>query len=161
MLYFASSICNFSPEELRTILRIGSSQMQRKGPFLAGADLVKHEWTVVAGDDGRAGVTAAFNVKISHWLNRELDAYFDPAGFRDRARSNASDSRIEVRLESMRAQDVSITGAQLDLHCVKNTIHTENSYELTDEFVSSDMRDSGLEISQAWKDERKVLAQRS
>jgi YD repeat-containing protein len=161
MLYFGSNIGNFSPEELRTILRTGSSQMRPKGGFLVGADLVKHGWTVVAGYDDRTGATAAFNVKISHRLNRELGGYFDPAGFRHRARWNASDSRIEMHLESMRAQGVSITGAQRDLHCVKREmIHTENSYEFTDESVSSLVRDSGLEISQALKDARKVLARR-
>lgn len=86
MLYLGSSIGNFSPEEVRTILRNGSSQMRTKDPFLLGVDLVKHESTLVAAYDDRVGVTAAFNVNILHRLNRELGADFDPYGFRHCAR---------------------------------------------------------------------------
>jgi L-histidine Nalpha-methyltransferase len=89
MLYLGSSIGNFSPEEARTILRNGSSQMRTKDAFLLGADLVKDESTLVAAYDDRAGVTAAFNINILHRLNRELGADFDPAGFRHCARWNA------------------------------------------------------------------------
>jgi L-histidine N-alpha-methyltransferase len=154
MLYLGSSIGNFSPDEARTILRNGSSQMRTKDAFLLGADLVKDESTLVAAYDDRAGITAAFNVNILHRLNRELDADFDPASFRHRARWNAVESRIEMHLESTREQDVSIAAAQLELYFARGErIHTENSYKFTDESVRTIMRDSGFEISETWKDE--------
>ncbi len=159
MLYLGSSIGNFSPGEARTILRNCASQMRTGDAFLLGADLVKDESTLVAAYDDRAGVTAAFNLNILHRLNRELDADFDPNGFRHRARWNAIESRIEMHLESIREQDVSLPAAQLDLHFSKGeTIHTENSYKFTDETVGCLMRDSGFEISQIWKDEQSYCA---
>jgi dimethylhistidine N-methyltransferase len=159
MLSLGSSIGNFSPEGARTILQNGRAQMRMKDAFLLGADLVKDESTMVAAYDDRAGVTAAFNVNILHRLNRELDADFDPASFRHRARWNAIESRIEMHLESMREQDVSIAAAQLELHFAEGeTIHTENSYKFTDESVRTLMRDSGFEISDSWKDEHSHYA---
>src|SRR5262249_46060219 len=98
---------------------------------------------------------AAFNVNILHRLNRELDANFDPDGFRHRVLWNAMESRIEMHLESTREQDVSIAAAELDLHfSTDETIHTENSHKFTDGSVRSLMRDSGFEIDEVWKDER-------
>src|SRR5262249_2375324 len=133
MLYLGSSIGNFSPEEARGILRSGSSQMRPVDAFLLGADWVKDVATLVAAYDDRAGVTAAFNFNILHRLNRQLDANFDPGGFRHRVLWNAMESRIEMHLESTREQDVSIAAAELDLHfSIGETIHTENSHKFTD-----------------------------
>lgn len=154
MLYLGSSIGNFSPEESRTILRNAASQMRTGDAFLLGADLVKDESTLVAAYDDRAGVTAAFNVNILHRLNRELDANFDPSGFQHRARWNASESRIEMHLESRRDQQVSISAAQMDLHFERGeTIHSENSYKFTDWSVSHLLKDAGFGIRELWKDE--------
>jgi dimethylhistidine N-methyltransferase len=154
MLSLGSSIGNFSPQEARTILRNASLQMRTKDAFLLGVDFVKDESALVAAYNDHAGVTAAFNLNIVHRLNRELNADFDPDGFRHRARWNSAKSRVEMHLESVREQDVSIAAAQLDLHFAKGeTIHTENSYKFTDESLRTLMWDSGFDISKTWKDE--------
>ena len=88
-----------------------------------------------------------------------MTLHHDPDGFRHRALCNAAESRIEMHLESLREQDLSIAAAQLDFHFAKGeTIHTENSYKFTDESLRTLMRDSGFEISETWKDEREYYA---
>jgi hypothetical protein len=80
---------------------------------LLGTDMVKDEPTLLGAYDDNDGITAAFNLNILHRLNRELGANFDANCFRHRALWNSIESRIEMHLESMQAQDVSIENADL------------------------------------------------
>jgi L-histidine Nalpha-methyltransferase len=154
-LYIGSSIGNFSPEEARTILQNLGSQLRTEDSLLLGTDMVKDVPTLLAAYDDSDGITAAFNLNILHRLNRELGANFDPAGFRHRVRWNPVASRIEMHLESMREQRVSIPPADIDLHFTRcETIHTENSYKFTGETIRSLLRDAGFEIARAWQDSR-------
>jgi L-histidine N-alpha-methyltransferase len=158
-LYIGTNIGNFSPEEARMILRNLGTQLQTGDALLLGTDMVKDEPTLLAAYDDSDGITAAFNLNVLHRLNRELGATFDPAGFRHRAIWNSIESRIEMHLESMRGQDVSIQPVELDLHFTRwETIHTENSYKFTDQGIRSVLRDAGFEIGQSWKDSRNWYA---
>jgi L-histidine Nalpha-methyltransferase len=152
-LYIGTSIGNFSPEEARLILRNLCIQLQTGDALLLGTDMVKDERTLVTAYDDREGITAAFNLNILYRLNRELGANFDPACFRHRALWNSAESRIEMHLESVQEQDISIEHADLDLHFTQGeTIHTENSYKFTDRSIRTLLRDVGFEIRGAWKD---------
>ena len=152
-LYIGTSIGNFSPEEARLILGRLRAQLQTGDALLLGTDMVKDEPTLLAAYDDRDGITAAFNLNILHRLNRELGANFDAARFRHRALWNFIESRIEMHLESTHEQDVSIEGADLNLHFMPSeTIHTENSYKFTDEGIRSLLEEAGVEIRGAWKD---------
>jgi len=154
-LYIGSSIGNFSPEEARMILRNLGSQLRAEDSLLLGTDMVKDIPTLLAAYDDGEGVTAEFNLNVLQRLNRELGANFDATRFRHRVRWNPIESRIEMHLESMRDQDVSIRHADVNLHFTRcETIHTENSYKFTDETIRSLLRDSGFEIARAWKDSR-------
>jgi L-histidine Nalpha-methyltransferase len=154
-LYIGSSIGNYSREEARMILGNLGSQLQSGDALLLGTDMVKDEPTLLAAYDDREGITAAFNLNVLHRLNRELSANFDAACFRHRVRWNSFESRIEMHLESTRAQDVSIRYAGLDLRFVRcETIHTENSYKFTDHGIRILLEDAGFEVEKSWKDSR-------
>jgi dimethylhistidine N-methyltransferase len=154
-LYIGTNIGNFSPEEARLILRNLGTQLRIGDALLLGTDMVKDESALLAAYDDREGITAAFNLNILHRLNRELGANFDPACFRHRALWNSVESRIEMHLESVQEQGISIEHADLDLHFTQGeTIHTENSYKFTDRSIRTLLRDVGFEIRGAWKDGR-------
>lgn len=154
-LYLGSSIGNFLPREAQTILRHLGSQLRNSDVLLLGTDLVKDESTLVAAYDDSEGITAAFNLNILNRLNRELGATFNVAGFRHCAVWNSFESRIEMHLVSTRDQDVYIAASQLNLHFAKEeTIHTENSYKLTDKAIKSLLENSGFSIAESWKDGR-------
>jgi L-histidine Nalpha-methyltransferase len=154
-LYLGSSIGNFTPQESRTILRNVGSQLRSGDALVLGTDLQKDVSTLMAAYDDREGVTAAFNLNVLNRLNRELDADFDPDGFRHLVCWNAIESRIEMHLESLRDQAVQIETADLEVHFRGGeTIHTENSYKYTDETLDALLWDSGFEIKSNWKDER-------
>jgi dimethylhistidine N-methyltransferase len=151
-LYIGTSIGNFSPEEARLILQSLRFQLRTGDALLLGTDMVKDEATLLAAYDDRDGITAAFNLNVLRRLNRELGANFDVAGFRHRALWNSIESRIEMHLESVREQDVTIEDADLDLHFMPGeSIHTENSYKFTDRGIRSLLNESGFETRWAWK----------
>ena len=152
-LYLGSSIGNFAPDEARQILSDLRAQLQAGDALLLGTDLVKDEPTLLAAYDDSEGVTAAFNLNVLHRLNRELGANFDAACFRHRVLWNRTEARIEMHLESMQEQDVSIEKANIDLHFMRHeTIHTENSYKFTDRRIGSLLRETGFEMRGNWKD---------
>ena len=135
-LYIGSSIGNFSPTEATAILRKLRKQLkQSTDTLLLGVDLApcckKTVEELIAAYDDAAGVTAAFNGNLLLRLNREIGTDFDPAGFAHRARWSANESRIEMHLESLRAQTVTLEDKRLRFE-EGETIHTENSYKFTE-----------------------------
>jgi L-histidine N-alpha-methyltransferase len=154
-----TSIGNFTPGESRTILRNVGSQLGDQDAFLLGTDLVKDESILVAAYEDSQGVTAAFNLNILRRLNNELGADFDLTGFRHCARWNASESRIEMHLESVRRQVVQIPAAELELTFSRGeTIHTESSYKFTDETLGALLFESGFQPEMTWKDPQQWYA---
>jgi L-histidine N-alpha-methyltransferase len=95
----------------------------------------------------RSTIAGRFNLNILHRLNRELGANFDTGCFRHRARWNRVESRIEMHLESTRAQCVNIPAAQLSVQfAALETIHTANSYKFTRSTLGDMLDDAGFAI---------------
>ena len=65
--------------------------------------------------DDEAGVTEAFNKNVLVRINRELGGSFNPRLFRPRARWNQEHSRIEMHLESLIPQQVTIGALDLEV----------------------------------------------
>jgi dimethylhistidine N-methyltransferase len=153
VLYIGSSIGNFSPMDALEILRGVRAQLLPGDSLLLGTDMVKDVDTLLAAYDDAAGVTARFNKNILVRINRELDANFNPNLFRHRARWNQQHSRIEMHLESLLAQKVSLRAADLEVRFARGeTIHTENSYKFTDERVVALLTRAGFNLRQKWTD---------
>lgn len=162
-LYIGSSIGNFTPDEARGLLRNLRAQLLPGDQFLLGADLVKDVAAMLAAYNDAAGVTAEFNRNVLERLNRELGADFDLARFRHKAIWNAEESRIEMHLESLRAQRVFLpansAGGALSIDFARGeTIHTENSYKFTPEAVERLLGDAGFAATHTWNDAAKMFA---
>ncbi len=160
-LYIGSSIGNFSPEEARVILRNLRGHLDVGDFLLLGVDLAPSERKgiamLLAAYDDAAGVTAAFNKNILVRLNRELGLNFAIDSFAHRVRWNAVDSRIEMHLESLRAQSVQF-GNGVVLFAAGETIHTENSYKFRQDDLVSLLRSSGFAIDHTMYDEEERFA---
>lgn len=98
--------------------------------FVIGADLRKDPAIMVPAYDDAQGVTAAFNRNMLAHVNRIADADFTPEKFRHVALWNARESRIEMHLESVGEQVVTVAGVHVRFRAGE-TIHTENSYKHT------------------------------
>ena len=173
-LYIGSSIGNFTPEEANTILRRLRSHLLPGDALLLGADLApqvpynlanpttsKSIATVLAAYNDAAGVTAAFNLNILTRLNRDLDADFNLDAFAHRARWNATESRIEMHLESLRPQTVTITAADQTHHipfAQGETIHTENSYKFSTPALTTLLTTAGFTPTRTFHDPTQTFA---
>ena len=130
VLFLGSNIGNFEPARASRFLRDVRSALRPGDGFLLGADLVKPVKDLLLAYDDPLGVTAAFNRNVLARMNRELGANFDLASFAHRADWNAGESRMEMRLVSLRAQRVRIPGARLHVTFRKGeSIFTEASYK--------------------------------
>ncbi len=153
VLYIGSSIGNFSPGDALEVLRGVRAQLLPGDSLLLGTDMVKDVDTLLAAYDDPAGVTARFNRNILVRINRELDANFNPKLFRHRARWNEQHSRIEMHLESLLTQKITLRALDLEVSFARGeTIHTENSYKFTDEQVVGLLTRAGFKLRQQWSD---------
>ncbi len=155
VLYIGSSIGNFDPEAANQILETIRAGLETGDALLLGVDLRKDERTLLAAYDDTAGVTARFNLNLLARLNRELAADFDLESFSHRAVWNATESRIEMHLESLIDQRVRLRS--LDLEVVfkaGETIHTENSYKYAPGQAEAMLSAAGFAPESTWTDER-------
>ena len=122
-----STIGNLDPDAATALLARMRGWPGHRALIL-GVDLVKAPATLEAAYDDAQGVTARFNLNLLTRLNREADADFDLGAFRHRAVWNAEHARVEMHLESLRAQEVRLAGARVQFEAGE-TIHTESSHK--------------------------------
>jgi len=146
-----STIGNFDRGEAATFLKRMAELVGSGGGVIVGADLKKDPAVLVAAYDDSRGVTAAFNKNLLVRMNAELGADFDLEAFRHRAIWNDGKGRIEMHLESLRAQQVTIDGRRFAFGAGE-TIHTENSHKFTIAEFQAMATASGLAPRAAWTD---------
>src|SRR5436309_8289884 len=125
-----STIGNFEPEDASEFLRQAGRILGAGATMIVGVDCIKNKAVLDAAYDDAAGVTAKFNLNVLARMNRELGGNFGLSSFRHRAFYNAENHRIEMHLESGKAQRVAVAGHTFDFE-KGETIHTENSYKYT------------------------------
>lgn len=160
VLFLGSTIGNFGRAasieflgRLRALLRPG-------GRLLMGADLVKPVEQLLPAYDDPAGVTAAFNLNLLARMNRELGARFDLRQFRHKVRWDAVESRVEMHLESMRAQSVWIEEAGCTARFeAGETLWTESSHKYTLGDLDRIAAASGFRAMESWVDEQWPFAE--
>jgi L-histidine Nalpha-methyltransferase len=155
VLYIGSSIGNFEPAHALNLLRDVRARLSHGDRLLLGVDRVKERSVLLRAYDDEAGVTEAFNKNVLVRINRELGGSFNPRLFRHRARWNQEHSRIEMHLESLIPQQVTIGALDLEVRFARGeTIHTENSYKFTRESIVMLLKRAGFGLTHCWTDER-------
>lgn len=144
-----STIGNFAPDAAVAFLNGARRLLGRGAQFIVGIDLVKDERTLVRAYDDARGVTAAFNLNVLSRINRELGAAIDLSAFRHRAVWNATESRMEMHLVSMRDQTFVVAGHRFEM-AEGETIHTENSYKFTPEGFAALAARAGWRVGAQW-----------
>jgi dimethylhistidine N-methyltransferase len=158
ILYFpGSTIGNFTPVEARAFLARWAPRLGAGGGALIGVDLKKNNAVLDAAYNDARGVTAEFNLNVLRHINRELGADFDLAAFRHGARYVPSHGRIEMHLESVKPQRVTLAGRTFGFRAGE-TIHTENSYKYdVAEFADLALA-AGFQPRQCWTDAEHLFA---
>lgn len=123
-----STIGNLHPHEASAFLRMLRALVGDEGAMLLGVDRRKDARILHAAYNDAAGVTAAFNLNALRHLNVAYGADFDLSRFRHRAWFADPESRIEMHLESLVAQTVTVAGRPVAF-AKGETIRTEVSYK--------------------------------
>lgn len=153
LVYFpGSTIGNFEPAEALVLLRRIAKLAGDHGSVLIGADLQKDVAVLETAYNDAAGITEAFNFNLLTRINNELGGDFDPANFRHRAFYNRDRHRIEMHLESVIEQIVTVGGARYHFDAGE-TIHTESSHKYTDAQFAQLAAAAGMRVSRVWKDD--------
>jgi len=152
-----STIGNFTPDEALVFLKHARSVAGKGGVLLVGVDLKKDKAVLDAAYDDARGVTAQFNLNLLHRINRELEADFQVQRFRHKAFYDPALGRIEMHLESLRPQFVSVAGRRFDF-AHGETIHTEISckYSIA-EFQEMGER-AGFRPGKVWTDPQQLFS---
>ena len=122
--------------------------------LLLGADLVKPERDLLIAYDDPLGVTAAFNRNLLVRINRELGGSFDIDAFAHRAVWNPAAQRIEMHLESLADQAVTIASAGITVRFARGErIWTESSYKYDESQIEQMGIRAGFAVAEQWIDD--------
>ncbi len=144
-----STIGNFTPADAGRFLAQARRTLGERSLFLLGVDLRKDPAVLAAAYDDAQGVTAAFDLNLLARANRELDADFRLASFAHRAVWNDAESRVEMRLESLEDQVVSVAGRRIAFRAGE-MIHTENSYKYAARTIEALAAEAGWRSVASW-----------
>ncbi|WP_051513398.1 L-histidine N(alpha)-methyltransferase [Skermanella stibiiresistens] len=146
-----STIGNFSPDEAKAFLARLGRQLGVGGRLLIGVDLKKDKARLEAAYNDASGVTAAFNLNLLERINRELDGTFDLSSFAHRAFYNDQLGRIEMHLESLRPQTITVAGVPFRFQ-EGETIHTEVSHKYAVAEFADLAREAHWDLEETWTD---------
>ena len=147
-----STIGNFSNDEATAFLARLRRVLGDGGALLIGADLQKDRQVLERAYNDARGVTAAFNLNLLARINRELGADFALEAFEHRAIYNQEAGRIEMYLESLRAQTVDIGGHAIEL-AAGEWICTEHSHKYSPKGFRDLAEAAGFSVEQVWTDD--------
>jgi len=151
--FLGSTIGNLAPAERAAFLADLAATLQPGDSFLLGTDLVKDEGRLVRAYDDAEGVTAEFNRNVLLVLNRELKADFDPEAFAHVAAWDAEHEWIEMRLRSVRDQQVNVAALDLGVSfAAGEEMRTEISAKFRREGVERELAAAGLAMTRWWTD---------
>ena len=146
-----STIGNFSPLAATKLLSAMRETLFPGGRLIIGVDLQKDARRLVAAYNDEKGVTAAFNLNLLARVNRELDGEFDLGSFRHEAIYDANNSRVEMRLVSLKDQSVRIGNRRFSFRA-GDAIHTEYAYKYTIGDFQRVARSAGWRPLRMWTD---------
>ncbi len=150
--YPGSSLGNFAPDDaLRFLQQIAAPDQGNASGLLLGIDLVKDPAELQAAYDDAPGVTAAFNKNVLLNINDQLGTNFDLRQWQHVALFNASESRIEMHLQTNTATTVRWPGHERSF-AASERIHTENSYKYTLDGMAALLKQAGFSQVQHWTD---------
>lgn len=152
-----STIGNLTPDEARELLAGIASLIGSDGAALIGVDLAKRRAILEPAYDDAAGITAEFNRNVLWHANRALGADFDPSCYAHCAIVNEAEGRMEMHLEALRPQVVTVAGERFEIEAGER-IRTEYSYKYSVERFSKLARSAGLSVVRTWTDEARFFA---
>jgi dimethylhistidine N-methyltransferase len=151
-----STIGNFTPEEAKGFLSAAAESL-KGGGMLIGVDRRKDKATLDAAYNDAAGVTEAFIMNLLRRMNRELDADFDLDKFRYVGFYNEAMGRIEIYIESLADQTVTVAGERFRF-AKGERLHSEYSCKYDIDQFQALARSAGFEPRAWWTDTENLFS---
>ena len=152
--FLGGTVGNLLPDERSRFLATLAATLAPGDALLLGTDLVKDPARLLAAYDDAQGVTAAFNKNVLQVIARELDADLDVDAFAHVAVWDAEREWVEMRLEALRPQTVSVRALDLVVELARGEqIRTEVSAKFRERRVRSELEAAGLQVQRWWTDE--------
>lgn len=151
--FLGSTIGNMDPAQRASFLAGVREVLAPGDTFLLGLDLVKGVERLEAAYDDAQGVTAAFNKNVLAVMNNSLGADFDLTGFEHVARWVPENEWVEMRLRSVRDQDVRLDELDLEVSfAAGEEMRTEISSKFRHETIAAELATAGLDVAHWWTD---------
>ncbi len=155
--FLGGTVGNLYPSERTAFLARVREQLGPSDRLLLGMDLVKDRAVLEAAYNDAAGVTAEFNLNVLRALNEELGADFDLDGFEHVAFFDPDQSWIEMRLRSLREQDVRVAG--IDVHfAAGEEMRTEISCKFRPPEIEAALEAAGLTLRELFTDDEGLFS---
>ena len=153
VLFLGSNIGNFEKAEALSFLQAIRRMLRPGDALLLGADLKKDSATLEAAYNDALGVTRAFIVNELARINRELGGNFDLWAFGLRSVYNEEAGSVEVYLESLRSQSVTISSLDMSVNFAAGEwMHMEHSYKFDVQELAQLGLQSGFDLEKTWFD---------
>lgn len=153
IIFLGGTIGNFDSAERRDFLKDVGAIMSQGDTLLLGTDLIKDHTRLHNAYNDSQGITAAFNLNILNALNNALDADFNLSGFQHRALFDPEKSRIEMRLQSLCDQTVTLEHLGITVSFTEGEeMCTEISVKFTPQQVEAELLEVGMEVVAQWTD---------
>jgi L-histidine N-alpha-methyltransferase len=151
--FLGGTIGNFAPAPRAAFLRAVRESADVGDWLLLGTDLVKDPKVLVRAYDDAAGVTAEFNRNVLYVINRELKADFDVEAYAHVAVWDPVNEWIEMRLRSLRAQEVNVAALDLGVRfAAGEEMRTEISAKFRPDGVHAELTAAGFQVRARWTD---------
>jgi L-histidine Nalpha-methyltransferase len=151
--FLGSTIGNLEPPARADFLSQVATALSPGDTFLLGTDLVKDPGRLLRGYDDAAGVTADFNRNVLRVVNRDLHANFAVEEFQHLAVWNPASEWIEMRLRSVREQQVTISDLGMTVpFAAGEELRTEISAKFRRDNIEAELAAAGLKTVRFWTD---------
>lgn len=157
--FIGSTLGNLSPQHCEQFFQQVSQALQPGDYFLLGVDRHKATARLEAAYNDSQGVTAAFNLNMLHHLNWRFQGDFDPGQFRHVAFYNEGDRQMELYIESLQAQTVTLKALDLTVTFqAGERLLSEISRKFAIAPLTADLLTHGFQMIETFTDDQQDFA---
>jgi dimethylhistidine N-methyltransferase len=157
--FIGSTLGNLPPHKAQRFFQNVSQALDTGDYFLLGVDRHKDTATLEAAYNDAEGVTAEFNLNMLHHLNWRFEANFDLTQFRHVAVYNEGDRRIEMYIESLGDQTVTLKALDLTVPFVQGErLMSEISRKFEPDDLAQELSEHGLKVVKLFTDPQQMFA---
>lgn len=157
--FIGSTLGNLPPDKAQKFFQKVSQALNPQDYFLLGVDLHKDTATLEAAYNDAQGVTAEFNLNMLSHLNWRFQGDFDLSQFRHVAVYNEGDRQIEMYIESLCDQQVTLKALDLTVPFAKQErLLSEISRKFSPETLAQELLAYGLEVTNMYTDDDQMFA---